>query len=398
MESPATLYAQALASSTHYLISCPKATDQKRMETMALRWKVEAIRALRVMMRQYDGYAPEALPEDVLVAIFVLAIHGGHDLSQRRDLDVLSPLAPYRDMSIYGRMRFGEEHMNALYYLIEKRGGLDKVDEQTFGSVLPLLDILHNSRLGKAPRFPSYRRYESILRDGVWKPDGQAEAMLKTQGECFRPGQQDSIASILRIDSRISSVLEAMAELTVALDHYCRGGPGAPSTLDVFANNTDWVAHILVSMRPYNEETNGGGSSNRRTRSELVASILEVCRLCSLIYLDLVILPTPPHTGVRHRNSGLMLSCISKAHRINEKKDNCISSFLNWATMLGAVATRYTEIHIRFVDLMRCFIPKTSWGAFKAQAKRYLWFDRMFDHVAQSIWANAWEPEDEANA
>ncbi|KAF5009455.1 hypothetical protein FDECE_4338 [Fusarium decemcellulare] len=380
MEFPATLYAQALASSTHYLICCPKATDQKRIATMGLRWKGEAIKALRLMMKQYETYAPRLIPENVLVAIFVLAIHGGYDLSEQPDLNPLSPLATYRDMYIYGQMTIGVEHLNVLYHLIEERGGLGTVDQLTFGFVLPLLDLLHSARLGTVPRFPCYRQHESLLQDGVWKPDDHANQLLQRLGDCFRPSKKDSILSVIELDISLASVLEAMAELTAALDHYCRGRPGSPQTLDVFANNCDWIGHTIISMRSYNNSTEGQDASS-------ATALLEILRLCSLIYLDLVIIPSPPHTGIRYRHSALMMPLIAEVHQRNVSADGPISNFLTWAAMMGAIATRFTDAHGRYMALLKERARTTRWEAIEPKLKRYLWFDYVFDHVAEEIWS-----------
>ncbi|RSL58258.1 hypothetical protein CEP54_007897 [Fusarium duplospermum] len=147
MESPLVFYAQILGSSTHYSISSPGVEGQNRIITRGLQRKIQAIRALRTKIEQYKPGSFE-LDQGLLLAIFILAIHGNFDLTERPEPHPSSPMASYRDMNIYGRMTFGEEHIKALYYLVEKNGGISCVDQHAFGYVLPLFDIVYSARVG----------------------------------------------------------------------------------------------------------------------------------------------------------------------------------------------------------------------------------------------------------
>lgn len=138
MENPATLYAQLLGSSTHYVLSCSESMTHSHTITMGLQWKAQAIQALRCEIDGYQAFPDVAIADSALVAIFVLAVHGGFDLSPQLEPHPLSPLATYRDMHIYGRMTFAEEHVRALYTFIEQRGGLGHIDQPTFGCVMHL--------------------------------------------------------------------------------------------------------------------------------------------------------------------------------------------------------------------------------------------------------------------
>lgn len=93
------------------------------------------------------------------------------------------------------------------------------------------LDLLYNARLDTPPRYPCSRQPKPMVQEGLWTPDLEAHQKLKTSGECFRPSPDASLPTAPYLEPKMVKLLEVMAETTVALDHYCRGGPGAPDSL-----------------------------------------------------------------------------------------------------------------------------------------------------------------------
>ncbi|KAM5348608.1 hypothetical protein ACJ41O_008432 [Fusarium nematophilum] len=393
MESPAAFYAQILGSSTHYLISCPAATVQHRIITQGLQWKVQAITSLRSIIGRFQAGSGSCgpVPDSVLLAIFILAVHGSFDLSDRPHPHPLSPLATYRDMHIYGRMNFGQEHVNALYHLVEKNGGIQSIDQNLFGCVLHLLDMLYCARIDAAPRFPCSRQRNLIVQEGLWTPDSEAACMLTTLGGGLRPTSDGSRPPYL--EQGMVEILDVMVEITTALEHYCRGGPGAPTSFDVLANNCDWMSHALLSLPPYTEQGVNSNASNSPGRINSTITLQEICRLGALIFLDMVILPTPPHTGIKLRHSTKMLDYIETMQQQKLAEDPRVSDFLTWATVLGAIAARFTKLQVRYTKLVEKVAQSRSWSTTHTQLKRYLWFGPVCDVPALSIWSEVREDE-----
>lgn len=139
MESSATFYSQIVGAAAHYEIARRTIPiESQRLSSVRLRAKSKTMERLRQEIYRYNR-SPSAVPFDcLLMAIFALAVHDNIDLSSPDHDHGLSQLAKIRDMHIYGRVVFGEEHMSAMYQLVEQRGGLDKVDESAFGKVIPL--------------------------------------------------------------------------------------------------------------------------------------------------------------------------------------------------------------------------------------------------------------------
>ena len=73
----------------------------------------------------------------MIAAVLNLAVHDCMNNAVLPELHPKSPLSTYRNMHIYGRMEIREEHMKALYALVNRRGGLRAIDGATFAAVIP---------------------------------------------------------------------------------------------------------------------------------------------------------------------------------------------------------------------------------------------------------------------
>lgn len=207
--------------------------------------------------------------------------------------------------------------------------------------------------------------------------------MLTTLGEGLPPSPDAWWPACL--ERKMIDILQVMIEITAALDHYCRGGPGAPTSLDVLANNCDWVSHTLLSTPSYLKPSDKS-SIDRQSSLDITTTLHEICRLCALLYLDMVILPSPSHTGIKLRNSTRLLRLIETMQRGEDIEDSCVLEFLTWATVLGAIAARFTQLQVMYSNHIERISRDTSWGTLYPQLKRYLWFKPVCDSVALRIW------------
>lgn len=139
MESPAAFYAQIVGAASHYQI-CRRETpiSSEKLATVRLQAKAKAIEKLRSEIDQYHRKASSIPFDSLLMAVFCLAVHDNVDIREKEEPHPISALAKLRDMQIYGRVVFGNDHMKALYQLIEQKGGLGSIDENAFGPVMPL--------------------------------------------------------------------------------------------------------------------------------------------------------------------------------------------------------------------------------------------------------------------
>ncbi|WAO94415.1 Hypothetical protein NCS54_01199700 [Fusarium falciforme] len=389
LESPAAFYAGLMGSATHYTIFCPTASIQNRILTMGLKWKIQAIRAVRSLIEQHQSGSPREFTNSDLLAIFVLAIHGSINFSDEPEPHPLSPFATYRHMHIYGRLQPGKEHMNAIYYIVDQKGGISNIDQHAFGFVLPILDMLYNARLDTPPRYPCSRQLKPMVQEGLWAPDLEAHQKLKTLGECFRTSPDASSPTAPYLEPKMVKLLEVMAEVTVALDHYCRRGPGAPDSLDVLANNCDWASHAILSLPPYIPLAMSRSDLDQQPDIDTSTVLHEICRLCTLLYHDMVLLPTPPHTGTKLRHSTRVLCLIQAIQRKDPIEDPRAFDFLTWAMVIGGIAARFTKLQVSYIKLIEKVARDTSWEVIHPRWERYLWFNPVCDEPASIIWFKA---------
>ncbi|KAJ3455767.1 hypothetical protein MRS44_017249 [Fusarium solani] len=256
-------------------------------------------------------------------------------------------------MHIYGRMTLGQEHIKALYYLVEQNGGISCVDQNAFGYVLPLFDIVYSARAGCAPKFSCPRQLEPLLGGGLWEPDAQASEMLVTCGQRLRQSSDGAMPTYL--DQSLAEIFRVMSEVTVALDHYCRGGEGAPDSLDVLLNNCDWAAHTTLSLPPYTPLPTAG--EDKDLNVDASCTLREICRLCALLHIDMVLHPTPLHTGIKLRHARSMLRLLETLEKQETTRGSQASGLLTWATAMGAIATRFTELEIRYSRRVERTVP-----------------------------------------
>ncbi|KAF4981492.1 hypothetical protein FDECE_17687 [Fusarium decemcellulare] len=389
LESPAAFYAGLMGAATHYAVYCPTAGIQNRILTKGLKWRVQAIAAVRSLIEQHQAGSPREFTNSDLLAIFVLAIHGSINFSNEPWPHPLSPFATYRHMHIYGRLQPGKEHMNAIYYIVDRRGGISKIDQHAFGLVLPILDMLYNARLDTPPRYPCTRELKPMVQEDLWTPDAEAEQKLETVGEAFRASPDASVPMAPFLEPKMVKILEVMAEVTVALDHYCRGGPGAPESLDVLANNCDWASHAILSFPPYIPLAMSRSDLAQQLEFDTTTILQEICRLCALLYHDMVLLPTPPHTGTKLRHSTRVLYLIKIVQRKGGSKDPRVLDFLTWAMIIGGIAARFTKLQVSYRNLISNIARGTTWDEIHARWERYLWFNPVCDEPALIIWRQA---------
>lgn len=139
MESSAAFYAQIVGAASHYQISRRETPiSSERLATVRLQAKAKAIERLRSEVEQFHRKKSSIPFDSLLMAVFCLAVHDNIDVRGKEEPHPFSELAKLRDMHIYGRVVFGEQHMEAMYQLIEQKGGLDTIDKHAFGPVIPL--------------------------------------------------------------------------------------------------------------------------------------------------------------------------------------------------------------------------------------------------------------------
>lgn len=181
------------------------------------------------------------------------------------------------------------------------------------------------------------------------------------------------------------SVLEAFCEVTVALDHYARGGPTAPDLVDLVTARFA-AQHRLLSQLPPPQSNFLDGDK----------SVLHACRLATLIFSDMVIFPLPPTQGVKHRLAPLL------RHTLQACSIACSwdlhAYVLLWATTLGAIAATYTPDRGWYVKQMLEHVENLGidhWSTLDSLCSKFLWWKPVCGEPAENLWAEMFPPFDD---
>lgn len=211
--------------------------------------------------------------------------------------------------------------------------------------------------------------------------------MLTTCGRRLRPSPDEAVPSYL--DQSLVKIFQVMSEVTVALDHYCRGGEGAPDSLDVLLNNCDWAAHTTLSLVSYTPMSTKG--EDEESTIDVSCTLREICRLCALLHVDMVLLPTPPHTGIKLRHAKRIWRLLEVLDKQKPIESGQILRILTWATVLGAIAARFTELEDCYRARIEKLAQETAWDIAKPCLEQHLWFSPVYDGPACTLWCEAME-------
>ena len=265
--------------------------------------------------------------------------------------------------------------------------------------------MVYAARKQTAPRLPCFRTLRRLRVPTVWVPDERAEELLGILGSSFReePGRESS--SALPLDDKFRVILGVLAEVTAALDHSQRLGIGVFKDPQIFVGNCDWVSHSLLSVPSYltsDEEESSKGlkegviesviEGNSPISASLDTVLCEVCRLGALLYIDMVIYPTPPQAGVKNQLSKRLFPLLQSLEEISLwEEEALVADLVLWAAIMGAIAARYTELQDTYTEYIaqNCMAGSRSWEDIEPRLQSFFWFNAVFDGSAQQIWREA---------
>lgn len=214
--------------------------------------------------------------------------------------------------------------------------------------------------------------------------------MLATLGASFRPDSSDGTRPVF-VNDEMEEPLQEMVDITVALDHFCRKTSGAPASLNMLLGNCDWATHKILSIAPYSqsEPTALGVDPDKNQDADAITVLYEICRLCALIYLDMTIFPMPPHTGIKPRLPKEVLGLIEATWQGSHSRDSRVADFLTWATVLGAIAARFTEAEGQYHNQIKKVARDADWETIYPRLQGYLWFGPVCDGPGATLWREA---------
>jgi hypothetical protein len=230
-------------------------------------------------------------------------------------------------------------------------------------------DIVYASLELTQPNYPPYHTPESLVESCKHVMDTEALELSRTLGQGFH------ILLPNGLQKDLCETLESISEITVALDHYQRGGRYAPSLPDIIAARTV-AQYRLLSLAP--------PSSDLPRPDEC---IYNAARVAALIYSDMVLFPLPPQAGVKPKLADMLrraLDCCTM--------QSCWGShprLLLWTVVVGGIAASSTSHRPWYASRLHKLSAKLEiydWESIKKILSSFLWWDYVCDEPAEKLW------------
>jgi len=194
---------------------------------------------------------------------------------------------------------------------------------------------------------------------------------LKRLGEGFQALKEFGIAD------DAANILQALADLTVVIECYCRGIAPVPD-LSTVIDRRNFVQHALLSL-PTADELEFAEVSDAR--------LYETIRYTALIYSVAVTFPMPPMTGIYDKLTGRLKSILKES-----KLDlywKLYPKTLLWVLTLGGIAASVTAHRSWYVQTLAAIstaLDISSWDDVVEEMGWYLWLERACDGGGRKLW------------
>ncbi|KIW40632.1 uncharacterized protein PV06_07813 [Exophiala oligosperma] len=317
--APYLLQAIIYAGSCYRSFLGPPGTMVDRVRTQSYH---ETLTLLRTSIQSLKGPPPDEL----LLAIAILAINGEPDYSNRQ---ALTTLEHYRDNEFYFSKPWVPEHFHALIELTKLKGGPQNVAIPSIAAMIFIIDLIESFSTLRKPSFPIFPPPHQILRrllvdkSNTQRDDGFHFLCTKRHG-----------LSILRL---VKSTRNLLFNYSVCL----QGRGGAVELGDLV------LARRVLQHRALSLETSTDQS-------------YMLCRLALSVYLieSLVLMPAllPFHDCASRK---LML-LIDECDRLDYWRTS--PDMMLWATILGGVTARGRPLRWWFAEQLRGSTIPTAKG------------------------------------
>lgn len=240
-------------------------------------------------------------------------------------------------------------------------------------------DIVFSMNSASNPIFPPLRSHETyITAVRAWATSSSRKFVQKLGSKFWNLQDHGLTDDMLQ-------VFDAVGSLTIAIDHYLKGKPDAP-TVGVIARTRTAIQKRLLLL-PSDDELN--------IIPLLCPYLYEACRLTGLIYGIAVVFPIPkPYDMLRTLSRCLKVS-IEKFEICGSKSLEVQHVFL-WMLMLGGIAALDKVERLWFVSqLVRLVgILRIDWDSAEEILESFLWLDSACGSGGRLLWAEVVESMD----
>ena len=337
-------------------------------------------KALHRLQERIDGDDP--LADEVILTVIALASHEFNPEALALCCPLSSsPFARMQTLETVGYMRPNIAHVEAMYNMVAKRGGLDNIRSPGIAYIMALSDLLMATFTLSTPRFTLFWPNASLVKASCLIADEAAENLFSTFGSRF-----------LRLNKLTRSLIDdflellpSLREVTVAVDMHHRSN-GTPSKLGPLVSVANSVHWRLLAL--------GDAGSSSTTKPSTLAQAI---RLSALIYSDFVVFPVNPVSRIRDKLSEALHNLLQGCYVLD-------TDLLLWLLVMGGIGSRYKpSLRTLYVETVqglagRIRIRNIKRPEYLLEVLRgFLWWDVVMDDELVAFWAETGIPR-EANA
>ena len=188
-------------------------------------------------------------------------------------------------------------------------------------------------------------------------------------------GFQDLLA--LGINDSAAAVFQAMNDITIVIDHHCRGIRPIVEIVDLI-DTRNAIQHILMSL-PKGDELEYG--------QIISVCLYESIRYTAIIYSAAVTFPLPPSTGIFRIATTRLQNILDES-----KYDPCwqlCPDVLLWILVLGGIASSGIERawFVQNLAAVSTALNLSDWDQVTEKLENYLWLESACDGGGQLLWA-----------
>ncbi|KAH8800220.1 hypothetical protein F5884DRAFT_546946 [Xylogone sp. PMI_703] len=275
-----------------------------------------------------------------------------------------SPMASLQWLDIYGSINHIPAHTTAMRSLVDKRGGLEKIELTGLAEVICFSDILGATQGLSKPYWPLLAR---IMPAAYEAPDFPPKTISKQFLEL----------QTLGISNEATAIFQAIADLTVVIDHHCRG-INFISDINVFVRQRNTLQYRLMSL-PKGEELEYGEVQS--------VCLYESIRHAAILFSAAVTFPLPPHSGIFHTLAARLRAIMEES-----RDDLCWQLYpetLLWILVLGGIAasgTAHRDWYVQNLNAVSTALKVFEWEEAEKMLSEFLWLKSACETGGRALW------------
>ncbi|KAH8812298.1 hypothetical protein F5884DRAFT_307200 [Xylogone sp. PMI_703] len=361
-ERPVVMHAMLFGAAVHRdVLRSPKVSLNNPVR---LFHKVQTMKLLKEELKKSNNQSID----DLLLSVLTLGCNEVELVANVRGAALRSPfnspMTSTQWLDVYGSISHIPAHTTAMRSLVEKKGGLEKVELNGLAEVIAFSDILGATQTINKPFWP-------MLARSIPTPEELPDFPPKTINKRFR----DLLA--FGINDAAAVILQSMADLTVIIENHVRG-INSIKDFELYIRHRNTVQHRLMSL-PRGEDLEYGEVSS--------VCLYESIRHTAVIYSAAVTFAIPPHSGI-FRTLAARLKSIMEESKFDPCWQLCPETLL-WMLVLGGVAATGTADrgwYVQNLAAVSSALKLSEWEDVEDGLKEFLWLSSACEPGGRLLW------------